>query len=122
MSATLVVKFLTLDFVKVKGYSDNYYNNYIDEYISHTDENSESNLQKFLKEISILQNWEKFLNLNRNEEIPTIEKRKYILIVYLKIGNVYFVKKFFEETCNYLLIEANKDPIVDDELIDKMIF
>ncbi|CAG8588348.1 3469_t:CDS:2 [Rhizophagus irregularis] len=32
------------------------------------------------------------------------------------------VKKFFEETCNSLLVEAKKDPIIDIELINKMTF
>ncbi|PKK78295.1 hypothetical protein RhiirC2_770398, partial [Rhizophagus irregularis] len=30
----------SLDFIKVKGNSDNYFNNYIDELIAHTDETS----------------------------------------------------------------------------------
>jgi len=36
----IVIKSLIIDFIKVKGHSDNYYNNYIDEYISYTDETS----------------------------------------------------------------------------------
>ncbi|PKK72007.1 hypothetical protein RhiirC2_777729 [Rhizophagus irregularis] len=31
-------------------------------------------------------------------------------------------KEFFEEACNSLLINEDKDPIVDDELINKMTF
>ena len=34
----IVTNNLTLDFVKVKGHSDNYFNNYIDEFITHTNE------------------------------------------------------------------------------------
>ncbi|RGB25902.1 hypothetical protein C1646_771112 [Rhizophagus diaphanus] len=111
----------------------------------------------------MLQNWKKFFNLNHNgkyrkpdqslnllmEEIPTIEKRKYIAYDIFENWKCSFceqhdesfdhvwiyksheqemdgiireVKIFFEETCNFLLIEADKDPIVDDELIDKMTF
>ncbi|RGB25518.1 hypothetical protein C1646_771618 [Rhizophagus diaphanus] len=63
----IVIKSLIIiDFVKVKGHSDNYYNNYIDKYISYTNETSEINLQKFLKKITLLQNWKKFFNLNCN--------------------------------------------------------
>jgi hypothetical protein len=31
-------------------------------------------------------------------------------------------KEFFEGACNSLLINADKDPIIDDELINKMTF
>ncbi|CAB4496291.1 unnamed protein product [Rhizophagus irregularis] len=34
----IVTNNLTLDFIKVKGHSDDYFNNYIDEFITHTDE------------------------------------------------------------------------------------
>ncbi|PKC66395.1 hypothetical protein RhiirA1_459767 [Rhizophagus irregularis] len=34
----IVTNNLTLDFIKVKRHSDNYFNNYIDEFITHTDE------------------------------------------------------------------------------------
>ncbi|RGB25020.1 hypothetical protein C1646_772326 [Rhizophagus diaphanus] len=81
------------------------------------------------------------------EEIPTIEKRNaYDIFENWKCsfckqhdelfdhvwiceshaqemdGIIRKVKKFLEETCNSLLIEAEKDPIVDDELINKMTF
>ncbi|RGB37463.1 hypothetical protein C1646_756892 [Rhizophagus diaphanus] len=83
------------------------------------------------------------------EEIPTIEKRKYVAYDIFENwkcsfceqydesfdhvwicesreqemnGIIHDVKIFFEETCNFLLIEAEKDPIVDDELINKMTF
>ncbi|CAB4442140.1 unnamed protein product [Rhizophagus irregularis] len=36
----IVTNNLTLDFIKVKGHSDDYFNNYIDEFIAHTDETS----------------------------------------------------------------------------------
>uniref|UniRef100_U9SKJ0 RNase H type-1 domain-containing protein n=1 Tax=Rhizophagus irregularis (strain DAOM 181602 / DAOM 197198 / MUCL 43194) TaxID=747089 RepID=U9SKJ0_RHIID len=85
----IVTNNLTLDFIKVKGHSDDYFNNYIDEFITHTDELSnlifkpnnlnnldyiprwnniiiECNLCQFLKKKSMVQHWEKFLNLNRN--------------------------------------------------------
>ncbi|CAB4425300.1 unnamed protein product [Rhizophagus irregularis] len=32
------------------------------------------------------------------------------------------IKEFFEGTCNSLLINEDKDPIVDDELVNKMTF
>ncbi|UZO25978.1 uncharacterized protein OCT59_018231 [Rhizophagus irregularis] len=32
------------------------------------------------------------------------------------------VKEFFEETCNSLLVEAKKDPIIDNGLINKITF
>ncbi|RGB22865.1 hypothetical protein C1646_775396 [Rhizophagus diaphanus] len=59
------------------------------------------------------------------EEVSTIEKRKYIaydIFENWKYGIIHDVKKFFEETCNSLLIEAEKDPIVDNEFINKMTF
>ncbi|PKK67245.1 hypothetical protein RhiirC2_783779 [Rhizophagus irregularis] len=36
----VVTNNLTLDFIKVKGHSDNYFNNYINKFIAHTDETS----------------------------------------------------------------------------------
>ncbi|PKY56934.1 hypothetical protein RhiirA4_477601 [Rhizophagus irregularis] len=132
----------------------------------------EYNLRQFLKKKSMIQYWEKFLNLNRNgkcrhpyvnvdwhytflllnrevedkidstystsifsskrkkhsvnlltEEIPTVEKRKYLAYkIFNNCTIICKVKEFFEETCNSLLIEAEKNPIVDDKLINKMTF
>ncbi|PKC62191.1 hypothetical protein RhiirA1_465473 [Rhizophagus irregularis] len=47
----------------------------------------------------MVQHWEKFLNLNQNE-----------------------TKEFFEGACNSLLINADKDPIIDNKIINKMTF
>ncbi|PKB99106.1 hypothetical protein RhiirA5_430277 [Rhizophagus irregularis] len=175
----IVTNNLTLDFIKVKGHSDDYFNNYIDEFITHTDELS--NLKKILnlnqngkyRHLHVNVNWHyTFLLLNRDiedkveltyftsmfsskrkkqsvnlltEEIPTVEKRKYLAYKIFDFfceqhdetfDHVWMcesrademntiickVKEFFEETCNFLLVEAKKDPIIDNELINKMTF
>ncbi|CAB4405834.1 unnamed protein product [Rhizophagus irregularis] len=83
------------------------------------------------------------------EKLPTVEKRKYLAYKIFKNWKCSFceqhnetfdhiwicesrademnaiiceVKEFFEETCNSLLVEAEKGPIVNNELIDKMTF
>ncbi|CAB4427738.1 unnamed protein product [Rhizophagus irregularis] len=83
------------------------------------------------------------------EEIPTVEKRKYLAykifenwkysfceqcdetfdhvwICELRASEIDSIiqetKEFFEEACNSLLINEDKDPIVNDKLINKMTF
>ncbi|GBC17746.2 hypothetical protein GLOIN_2v1770733 [Rhizophagus irregularis DAOM 181602=DAOM 197198] len=56
------------------------------------------------------------------EEIPIVEKRKYLAHKIFDNWKCFFLKEFFEETCNSLLIEAKKDPIIDSDLINKMTF
>ncbi|PKK63720.1 hypothetical protein RhiirC2_788487, partial [Rhizophagus irregularis] len=56
------------------------------------------------------------------EEIPTVKKRKYLAHKIFDNWKCFFLKEFFEETCNSLLVKAKKDPIIDNELINKMTF
>ncbi|GET67363.1 hypothetical protein GLOIN_2v1769807 [Rhizophagus irregularis DAOM 181602=DAOM 197198] len=83
------------------------------------------------------------------EEIPTVEKRKYLAYKIFKNWKCSFckqcdetfdhmwtcescaseldniiqeTKEFFEGACNSLLINADKDPIIDDKLVNKMTF
>ncbi|GBC12692.2 ribonuclease H-like domain-containing protein [Rhizophagus irregularis DAOM 181602=DAOM 197198] len=190
----IVTNNLTLDFIKVKGHSDDQFNNYINEFITHTDELSnlvfkpnnlinldyipqwnniiiECNLCQFLKKKSKVQHWEKILNLNRNgkyrhphvnvdwhyiflmlnrdiedkvestyftsifsskrkkqsvnlltEEIPTVEKRKYLAHKIFDNWKCSFCEQHDETFDHVWMLEAKKDPIIDIELINKMTF
>ncbi|PKY61035.1 hypothetical protein RhiirA4_485480 [Rhizophagus irregularis] len=148
----IVANNLTLDFIKIKGHSDNHFNNYIDEFITHTDETSNLVFKpNNLNNLDYVPCWNNItIEFNLlTEEIPIIEKRKYLAYKIFDNWKYSFcechdetfdhvwicesrademntiiceVKEFFEETCNSLLIEAEKDPIVNNELIDKMTF
>ncbi|PKC60793.1 hypothetical protein RhiirA1_467542 [Rhizophagus irregularis] len=180
-------------FIKViKEHSNDFFNNYIDKFITHTDELSnlvfkpnnlnnldyisrwnniiiECNLHQFLKKKSMVQYWEKFLNLNRNgkyrhpyvnvdwhytflllnrdiedkvestyftsmfslkrkkqsvnlltEEIPIVEKRKYLAHKIFDNWKCFFCEQH-DETFDHVWM-SKKDPIIDSDLINKMTF
>ncbi|PKY58332.1 hypothetical protein RhiirA4_550011 [Rhizophagus irregularis] len=97
----------------------------------------------------MVQHWKKFLNLNRNGKYrhPHVNVNWHYTFLLLnrgiedKIDLTYSTsifsskckkheidniiqetKEFFEGACNFLLINTDKDPIIDDELVNKMTF
>ncbi|CAB4384211.1 unnamed protein product [Rhizophagus irregularis] len=208
----MITNNLTLDFVKIKSHSNDLFNNYIDEYIKDTDENSilefkynnlkgidyiprwnniiiEKGLRKFFKNLGNINNFEKFLNLNRNgkyrrlnidwkttftllegdrdestfvtslssskkkkqlitllmEELPTVEKMKYLALRIYNTWKCPFceqydetfdhlwtcnnkineikeiineIKQFIKNTSNMLLINEEKIPTVTESAVD----
>ncbi|CAB4405670.1 unnamed protein product [Rhizophagus irregularis] len=128
----IVTNNLTLDFIKIKGHSDNYFNNYVDQLIVHTDNVSnltfkENNLNKLdyvsrWNNITIECNLHQFLN-KKSMQDETFDHVWICESCANEMNTIICeVKEFFEETCNSLLIKAEKDPIVDDKLINKMTF